>query len=305
MNTPRSTPIQNRQSSPDTHGGPSPRGEPGRGQAETPVDTPAGTSGPPREPLLSVEHVKISYQLKDTVVNAVGDVSFEVMPEEKVMLIGPSGCGKSTLLKVVAGFIKPESGHITFGGSTNVDPGPDRAVVFQEFDQLFPWRNVLENVSYPLRVTGRSRAEAAAQAGTFLDMVGLDHAAHRFPHQLSGGMKQRVAIARALSLNPQMLLMDEPFGSLDAITRSRLQKDLNGLATRTRVAMLFVTHSIDEALLLGHRVVVLQGSPSKVAASVDVSEVTGPEDPRYQATRESLEVLLGSSGEEDDGDDGR
>ncbi len=250
-------------------------------------------------PLLSVEHVKISYRLKNTLVQAVDDATFTVMPEEKVMLIGPSGCGKSTILKAVAGFIEPVSGRISFAGSTNITPGPDRAVVFQEFDQLFPWRTVLDNVVYPLRVTGRSKPEAMAQATTFIEMVGLGPARTRFPHQLSGGMKQRVAIARALALGPPMLLMDEPFGSLDAITRTRLQGDLNRLAERAKVALLFVTHSIDEALLLGHRVVVLQGAPSTVAAVVDVRDINGPDDPHYRSIRRSLEDLLGAPGEEE------
>ncbi|HZD65056.1 MAG TPA: ABC transporter ATP-binding protein [Acidimicrobiales bacterium] len=262
--------------------------------------SPAGIAGPSGEgaPLLSVEHVQISYRLKDTVVQAVGDASFEIMPEEKVMLIGPTGCGKSTILKAVAGFLEPVSGQISFAGSTDVSPRPDRAVVFQEFDQLFPWRNVLENVAYPLRVTGRSKSEALAQATSFIDMVGLAHATRRFPHQLSGGMKQRVAIARALALGPPLLLMDEPFGSLDAITRGRLQRDLNRLAEQARVALLFVTHSIDEALVLGHRVVVLNGSPSTVAAVVDVADITSPEDDHYKAVHGSLEELLGGAHEE-------
>lgn len=291
---------------PSTQAGPSPGAEPSADSGELPGESGGRESDGPsgRPPLLSVENVKISYRLKDTIVHAVDDVSFEVMPEEKVMLIGLSGCGKSTLLKTVAGFIKPVSGRITFDGSTNVEPGPDRAVVFQEFDQLFPWRNVLENVSYPLRVTGRPKHEAIVQANLYLDMVGLSHATHRFPHQLSGGMKQRVAIARALSLNPRMLLMDEPFGSLDAITRTRLQKDLSALAERTRIAMLFVTHSIDEALLLGDRVIVLQGSPSTVAAAVDVRSISGPDDPRYQSAHESLEALLGAKKEEESHDGG-
>lgn len=256
---------------------------------------------PGSAPLLCVDHVKINYRLKNTLVQAVEDASFEVMPEEKVILIGPSGCGKSTLLKAVAGFIEPVAGQISFAGSTDVSPGPDRAVVFQEFDQLFPWRTVLENVAYPLRVTGRSKADAHTEAQSFIDMVGLGHAARRFPHQLSGGMKQRVAIARALALNPPMLLMDEPFGSLDAITRARLQGDLNRLAERARVALLFVTHSIDEALLLGHRVVVLHGSPSTVAAVVDVRDITGSEHPRYRSVSRSLEELLGGTHEEEGG----
>lgn len=251
-------------------------------------------------PLLSVEHVSIDYQLKDVTVHAVGDASFVVQPDERVMLIGPSGCGKSTVLKAVAGFIAPTAGRIAFVGSTDITPGPDRAVVFQEFDQLFPWRSVFDNVAYPLRVTGRSRADAAAEAARYIDMVGLHHARDRFPHELSGGMKQRVAIARAFALHPRMLLMDEPFGSLDAITRSRLQGDLKSLCERIRVALLFVTHSIDEALLLGDRIVVLKGSPSTVVAVEDVHDLNGPEDRGYSEAHGHLEDLLGGTSDDED-----
>jgi NitT/TauT family transport system ATP-binding protein len=282
------------QCDPDT----SPPGEEPSGAQNAEADQPITAA-----PLLSVEHVSIEYQLKNVTVHAVNDASFTVLPEEKVMLIGPSGCGKSTLLKAVAGFITPSSGRISFAGSTDISPGPDRAVVFQEFDQLFPWRTVFDNVAYPLRVVGRSKAEAAAEAATYVDMVGLRDAKNRFPHELSGGMKQRVAIARALALHPRMLLMDEPFGSLDAITRSRLQGDLRSLSARIRVALLFVTHSIDEALLLGDRIIVLKGSPSSVVAVEDVSHLSNPDDPGYGEAHGRLEELLGSASEGKTDDD--
>lgn len=259
--------------------------------------------GPARGPMLAVDHVRIDYRVDNTLVHAVDDASFDVMPEEKVMLIGPSGCGKSTLLKAVAGFIVPVAGRITFAGRADMSPGPDRAVVFQEFDQLFPWRTVLDNVAYPLRVTGRSKRDALEEASHFVDMVGLGAAVKRYPHQLSGGMKQRVAIARALALGPRMLLMDEPFGSLDAITRARLQGDLLRLTERVRVTLLFVTHSIEEALLLGDWVVVLKGAPSQVAATKDVRGLGTPGDQAYLDMYQELQRLLGGSGKGEGHDD--
>src|SRR5215213_141232 len=194
--------------------------------------------------VLSVDRVRLGYWGSRGFHLAVEEATFDVAARERVIVIGQSGSGKSTLLKAVAGFLPPAGGTISVSGRTNLAPGPDRAVVFQEFDQLFPWRNVLENVAYPLRVNGWRRKEAAARAREYIELTGLSQAADKYPHELSGGMKQRVAIARALALEPLMLLMDEPFGSLDAQTRSRLQKELNEIAARTGVTILFVTHSI-------------------------------------------------------------
>ena len=251
-------------------------------------------------PLLSVEGVKISYKISGKTNVAVGNVSFEVHPGEKVMLLGPSGCGKSTLLKAIAGFIEPDGGEISFAGKKDLRPGPDRAVVFQEFDQLFPWRTVLDNVAYPLRVTGRSKQEARDSAERYVEMMGLSPAAGRYPHQLSGGMKQRVAIARALALEPLVLLMDEPFGSLDAQTRDRLQKELNEIARRTGVTVVFVTHSIQEAMVLGDRVVMLGNAPSEVVEVLDVSGSSDPDSEKFLSTRRKLRQLLAEEGEEID-----
>lgn len=254
--------------------------------------------------MLQVESVQLGYWTPNGFTLAISDVTFSVAAREKTIVIGPSGCGKSTLLKAVAGFIKPISGTITVDGRTRLEPGPDRAVVFQEFDQLFPWRTVLDNVAYPLRVNGSKRREAAARARDFIQLTGLGAAADRYPYQLSGGMKQRVAIARALALDPAMLLMDEPFGSLDMITRARLQQELNGIIERTHTTLLLVTHSMDEALTVGDKVVVLTGSPSSVAEIVDVRDIGAPDSPRYAETRLHLRDLLGTRHEEEgiDGD---
>jgi NitT/TauT family transport system ATP-binding protein len=252
-------------------------------------------------PLLRVEQAKIGYMLGRRFHLAVREVSFDVLPAQTMMLLGPSGCGKSTLLKAIAGFVDLAGGSISMRGRASLAPGPDRAVVFQEFDQLFPWRTVLDNVAYPLRRNGRSKDVAADSARRYLEMMGLSGALERFPHQLSGGMKQRVAIARALALEPAMLLMDEPFGSLDALTRSRLQGELRAIADRTNVTILFVTHSIDEAIVLGDRIVVLSGAPSVVRERVTVDDAAKRADSRdYLDLRSHLRGLLIAEGEDDD-----
>src|ERR687895_2948993 len=262
------------------------------------------TDGVAGGPLLQVEHVRLGYWTQRGFTLAVEDVSFDVDTGERVIVIGPSGCGKSTLLKAVAGFLEPIGGVIRVSGRTSLAPGPDRAVVFQEFDQLFPWRTVLGNVTYPLRVNGKSRKEARAVAREFLELMRLTRAADRFPHQLSGGMKQRVAIARALALQPQLLLMDEPFGSLDAITRQRLQAELLRIVEQTHVTLMFVTHSIEEALVLGDRIVVLGDAPSTVLEIVDVRELGGPRTPEYGAMRGKLRGLLEVEREPEEDEDG-
>ncbi len=248
--------------------------------------------------VVSVDRVRLGYWVGREFHTAVGEASFDVRPRERMILIGPSGCGKSTLLKAIAGFVAPVAGAISVAGRRTLEPGPDRAVVFQEFDQLLPWRTVLDNVAYPLRVNGRSRRDAAATAREYLELTNLGRAADRYPHQLSGGMKQRVAIARALALHPTVLLMDEPFGALDAITRQRLQLELNRIVAQTDVTLLFVTHSIEEALVLGDRVVVLGNAPSTVLEVVDVRELGGPETVEYSQMRGKLRALLAVDQEE-------
>ncbi|WP_433473881.1 ABC transporter ATP-binding protein [Spirillospora sp. CA-142024] len=255
----------------------------------------------PGERALLVDRVAIGYRRRGRPVPAVAEASFEVRRGEKIMLLGPSGSGKSTILKAVAGFLRPSSGRIVVGDRENPGPGPDRAFVFQEFDQLFPWRTVLGNVVHALRVTGVDRSTARRRAVEHLELMGLKEALDSHPHQLSGGMKQRVAIARALAVDPLMLLMDEPFGALDAQTRGRLQGELAGITRRTNATLLFVTHSIDEAVLLGDRVVVLAGRPSRVAEIVDVSGLDGPDTSGFAEARHRLRSLLAEDGEVLDG----
>jgi NitT/TauT family transport system ATP-binding protein len=222
-------------------------------------------------PLLALDHVSISYPTRDGTLTAVEDVSFTVSAGERLVLLGPSGCGKSTLLRGVGGFLKPSSGEIRLNGQRIGAPGPDRMTVFQEFDQLLPWRTVLGNVRFALeRGKSLSRKDAEATARQWIGRVGLKNFINAYPHTLSGGMKQRVAIARAFALEPALLLMDEPFAALDALTRRQMQDELLKLCEETGSTTLFVTHGIDEAIRVGTRILALTPHPGRLAAVFDV-----------------------------------
>jgi NitT/TauT family transport system ATP-binding protein len=221
-------------------------------------------------PLLRIAGVSLEYRTPARVVRAAHRIDLDVYRADRFVLLGPSGCGKSTLLKAVAGFIPPVEGTITLDGVPVRGPGPDRIVVFQEFDQLPPWKTVLQNVAFPLRASGLlGRREAAERARHAIDKVGLAPFADSYPHQLSGGMKQRVAIARALAMQPRVLLMDEPFAALDALTRRKMQEELLALWEEVRFTLLFVTHSIEEALVIGNRVALLSPHPGRVRSEVN------------------------------------
>ena len=245
-------------------------------------------------PLLEVADVCIRFGAHDGVVTAVEDVSFDVSAGEKFILLGPSGCGKSTLLKSVAGFIPTANGTISLRGKRVDRPGPDRVVVFQEFDQLLPWKTVLDNVVYPLKVTRRvPDGEVRTHALRFVRMVGLERFQDAYPHTLSGGMKQRAALARSLALGPEMLLMDEPFASLDALTRTRMQDELNTIWAETRKTILFVTHSIQEAVILGHRILVMSPGPGRVRMILDNDAADSPLDsPAFMVMQQRIRELL-------------
>lgn len=200
---------------------------------------------------------------------ALSDIGLEVAGGEFVSIIGPSGCGKSTLLYIVGGFVPASEGAVRIGTAPVSGPGRDRGPVFQEF-ALFAWKTVLQNVAYGLQVQGKSRKEAEERASKLLRMVGLERFASFYPKELSGGMKQRVAIARTLAYDPEILLMDEPFGALDARTRTLLQRDLLRIWEEDRKTVLFVTHSVDEAVFLSDRIVVMASGPGRIVKIVSV-----------------------------------
>ncbi|MFG1465556.1 ABC transporter ATP-binding protein [Xanthobacter sp. DSM 24535] len=224
-------------------------------------------------PLLEVSGVTLQYKTRDLLVTATRDVSFEVYPADRFVLLGPSGCGKSSLLKGVAGFLKPVAGFMRLNGQMITGAGPDRMMVFQDFDQLMPWKTVLENVMFPILVSRRfPRAMARERALASISKVKLSKFADAYPHMLSGGMKQRVAIARAMAMEPAILLMDEPFAALDALTRRQMQDELLQLWDDTRFTVLFVTHSIEEAIVIGSRILVLSPHPGQVKAELNAHQ---------------------------------
>ena len=199
--------------------------------------------------------------------DAIKDVSLDIRQGEFVCLLGPSGCGKTTLLNLIAGFDRPTSGRVLVHGEQVTGPDPSRICIFQSY-ALYPWRSVLGNVEYGLEVRGMGRAARRAVALDYLKLVGLDPFASRHPHQLSGGMQQRVALARALAVDPETLLMDEPFGALDALTRIRLQDEMARIAQQKTV--IFVTHDVEESVFLADRIVVMAGSPGRLQRIIPV-----------------------------------
>jgi NitT/TauT family transport system ATP-binding protein len=228
------------------------------------------TDTDPGKPLLDVRGVTIQYKTQHHLVTATYRVSFNVLQGDRFVVVGPSGCGKSTLLKAVGGYLAPTEGEIKLKGELVTKPGPDRIMVFQEFDQLLPWKTVFENVAFPLKTTGTLQGKAAEErAMHYIEKVNLTAFAHSYPHTLSGGMKQRVAIARGMAMEPDILLMDEPFAALDALTRTRMQDELLSLWDEIRFTVLFVTHSIPEAIKLGSRILLLSPHPGQVKAEIN------------------------------------
>ncbi|TDF64133.1 ABC transporter ATP-binding protein [Cupriavidus sp. L7L] len=255
----------------------------------------ADRAAPLLPPLLQIDGVSLEYRTPERIVRATHRVSFDVHAGDRFVLLGPSGCGKSTLLKAVAGFVAPAEGEIRLEGQRVQQPGPDRIVVFQEFDQLPPWKTVVQNVIFPLRqARGLSRAEARERALDSLEKVGLADFADAYPHTLSGGMKQRVAIARALAMRPKVLLMDEPFAALDALTRRRMQEELLALWDDAGFTLLFVTHSIEEALVVGSRILLLSPHPGRVRAELNSHQfsLASQGGTEFQAAAQRIHTML-------------
>ena len=244
-----------------------------------------------------IEIVKVGYDYAGAAgtVTALREVSFDVGASEFLCLVGRSGCGKTTLLNLVAGFLPPTRGEIRIGGAIVRGQGLDRGVVFQDFAQLFPWRTALRNVEFGLEMRGVAAAERAETARRFLGLVNLEGFARAYPHELSGGMQQRVAIARALAYNPAVLLMDEPFAALDALTRDEMQRLLVDVWAQTRKTVLYVTHNVAEAVYLADRVIVLSPHPGTVIADIRIP-LPRPRDPLSVAFLDCQRAIVGHLG---------
>ena len=224
---------------------------------------------------------------------ALRDINLDIPEGQFVCLLGPSGCGKSTLLNAVAGFSLPSSGAITVNGTTVTGPGPDRGMVFQEY-ALFPWMTVEQNIGFGLEIKGMDKADIAKRVGDLLSMLGLTDFRIRFPKDLSGGMRQRVAIARVLALDSPIMLMDEPFGALDALTRRNLQDELLRIWSELKKTIIFVTHSIEEAIYLADRIVVMTYRPGTVKRDivVDLPRLRDPSSALFNALKRELGQLV-------------
>jgi NitT/TauT family transport system ATP-binding protein len=243
-----------------------------------PADLPAA-----QEPAIRIRGVQKVFSTGGREVKALDGIDLDIAEGEFVCLLGPSGCGKSTLLNAIAGFSPPTAGSIVAGGRPVTAPGPDRAMVFQEY-ALFPWMTVEKNVAFGLEMKGTPRARIRERVDALLAKLNLRDFRDRFPKDLSGGMRQRVAIARVLAIDSPMLLMDEPFGALDEITRARLDRELRELWQRERLTVLFVTHSIYEAVYLSSRVVVMGARPGRVVADLAVDDAGAPRDEAWRVS---------------------
>ena len=220
---------------------------------------------------IELRNISLQYESAGNPVTALQDVSFGVEAAEFLCVVGQSGCGKTTMLNIVAGFLKPTQGEILISGKTVTGKGLDRGIVFQDFAQLFPWRTAQRNIEFGLEMKGIAKEERAEIALRFLRLVNLEKFARSYPHELSGGMQQRVAIARALAYNPAVLLMDEPFAALDALTREEMQRFLVDVWRETKKTVVYVTHNVAEAVYLADRVIVFSPHPGTVKAQVKIT----------------------------------
>jgi len=249
----------------------------------------------PTLPIIDIRNVSKSFKLQGQSIDALKDANLSIRQGEFVTLIGASGCGKSTLLRIIAGFEKPTSGEALMWGKPITEPEPQRGMVFQDY-ALFPWLSVRDNIAFGPTSRGVPKAEARETVERFVEMVGLRRFADAYPHQLSGGMRQRVAIARVLANEAEVVLMDEPFGALDAMTRERLQEELLEIWARTKLTVVFVTHAIEEAIFLADRVVVMTPGPGRIESDNPML-LARPRDiasPEFNAIRREMSGKLHS-----------
>lgn len=240
--------------------------------------------------IVKIDHVEKIYQGRSSEVVALNGVDMEIGENEFVCVVGPSGCGKSTLLNIIAGLERPTSGRVCVKGKEVINPGSERGVIFQQY-ALFPWLTVKKNVKFGLKLRGVKEPELSAIADKYIRLVGLDEFGDSYPKELSGGMKQRVAIARAYAVNPEILLMDEPFGALDAQTRTQLQTELLETWEKEKKTCFFITHDVEEAIILAQRVVIMSARPGRVKEIVPVN-IPYPRTQETKMTKEFLDLKV-------------
>ncbi len=241
-----------------------------------------------REIKVKIDNVGKVFPVRDGEVVALQGVSLDIKENEFICVVGPSGCGKSTLLNIIAGLYNPSSGHVYVDGHEVDGPGPERGVVFQQYG-LFPWLTVRENIEFGLKLQKKSKKELAEISAKYMELVDLTSFANSYPKELSGGMKQRVAIARAYAVNPQVLLMDEPFGALDAQSRTQLQTELLETWEKEQKTCFFITHDVDEAIILAQRVVIMSARPGRIKEIVEI-DIPYPRTQETKMTQEFLDI---------------
>ncbi len=246
---------------------------------------------------VDVEHLAMEFVARGKRQKVLDDIDLQIAPGEFFVIVGPSGCGKTTLLRILQGLARPTAGRVIVGGREIVGPGTDRGFVFQH-DALYPWRNVMRNVGFGLELQGRDKRQAEARSQAMIDLVGLRGFETYYPHELSGGMRQRVNLARALAIEPAILLMDEPFAALDALTRETMQRELLRIAAAAGTTVVFITHQIDEAILLGDRVAVFSPRPGRLKEIIAIElkrprEADVKQSPAFQAYVSRIAHLIG------------